>query len=244
MAMGPNREYLGRVSTTAQEAADIDVGLRQYMLRVYNYMALGVAFTGIVALAVASNPAIMQAVALGPFKWVLFIGIIGMGFLAPRLMLGGSVAVAHGAYWLYAAAWGALLAPMFHLYTGDSMVRVFFITAGAFAGLSIYGYTTKRSLSSVGTFLVMATWGLLIAMLVNAFFLESAGFHYLIAVAVVLVFAGLTAYETQMIKESYLQADHADTMTRKAVFGAFLLYGSFVTMFIWLLQLFGVARSE
>jgi hypothetical protein len=242
--MGPDREYMTRVATTAREAAEVDVGLRQYMLRVYNYMALGVAFTGIVALAVASNPSIMQAVAIGPFKWVLFLGIIGMGFMAPRLMLGGGVALAHGAYWLYAAAWGALLAPLFYLYTGDSMVRAFFITAGAFAGLSIYGYTTKRNLSAFGTFFVMATWGLLIAILVNAFLIQSEGFHYLLAIVVVLVFAGLTAYETQMIKSSYLEADQADTMTRKAIFGAFLLYGSFVTLFVWLLQLLGVARGE
>jgi hypothetical protein len=248
MAIGPDRNYPARARTdyltrAQAEAAEIDVGLRQYMLRVYNYMALGVAFTGIVALAVALNPAIMQAVALGPFKWVLFFGIIGMGFLGPRLMLSGSIVMAHGAFWLYSAAWGALLAPMFYLYTGDSLIRVFFITAVAFGGLSLYGYTTKRNLAPIGAFLVMATWGILVALLVNMFLLESSGLHMLISIVVVVVFAGLTAYETQMIKSSYHEADHADVVTRKAIFGAFLLYGSFVTLFIWLLQLFGSARE-
>jgi hypothetical protein len=147
--------------------------------------------------------------------------------------------MAQGAFWLYAAAWGALMAPIFYVYTGESMVRVFFITAAAFAGLSLYGYTTKRDLAPIGAFLAMATFGILIALLVNMFLIESAGFHTILSIVVVLVFAGLTAYETQMIKEMYLEHDHGDTTTRKAIFGAFMLYGSFVTLFLWLLQLFG-----
>ncbi|MGH6946017.1 MAG: Bax inhibitor-1/YccA family protein [Kiloniellales bacterium] len=224
-------------------AADVDVGLRSYMLRVYNYMALGVAFTGIVALLVANNPAIMQAVALGPFRWVLFIGIIGMGFMAPRIIMGGSSFAAQTCFWVYAAMWGALMAPMFHFYTGESMVRVFFITAAAFAGLSFYGYTTKRNLAPMGAFLAMSTFGLLIALLVNVFFLQSGMFHLGLSIVVVLVFAGLTAYETQMIRSMYLESDGSEANERKAIFGAFALYGSFVTMFIWLLQIFGVARD-
>jgi FtsH-binding integral membrane protein len=225
------------------QAAQIDVGLRQYMLRVYNYMALGVAFTGIVALLIAMNPAIMQAVALGPFKWVLFIGILGMGFVAPRIMMSRSVGAAQACFWVYAALWGALLAPMFYIYTGESMIRVFFITAAAFAGLSLYGYTTKRNLAPVGAFLAMATFGILIALLVNIFLLQSSAFHLGLSIVVVLVFAGLTAYETQMIKNFYMEHDQSDVTTRKAIFGAFMLYGSFVTLFIWLLQIFGVARQ-
>jgi hypothetical protein len=237
MAIDPRTQVL---TPTVDRAADIDVGLRAYMLRIYNYMALGVAFTGIVAMAVASNPQIMSAVALGPFKWVLFVGVIGLGMMSGRLISTGSLTVAHGAYWLYAAMWGALIAPMFYLYTGESIVRVFFITAGAFAGTSLYGYTTKRDLSTMGRFLVMSTFGILIAILANMFIFQSTGFHYLMSIVVVLVFAGLTAYETQMIKEMYYEGDAADTMTRKSIFAAFALYGSFVTMFIWLLQIFGV----
>ncbi len=240
MSLGPDRTYMTRAQA---DAAQIDVGLREYMLGVYNYMALGVAFTGIVALLVAMNPAIMQAVALGPMKWVLFIGIIGMGFVAPRIMMSGSIAAAQLSYWVYAAMWGALMAPMFYLYTGDSMVRVFFITAGAFAGMSLLGYTTKKDLSAMGRFLAMATIGILIAVLVNVFLLQSPILHLGLSIVVVAVFAGLTAYETQVIKNMYYAGDGNEIAKRKSIFGAFMLYGSFVTMFIWLLQIFGVARE-
>lgn len=240
MAVGPDRRYMTR---SQAEAAGIDVGLRDYMLGIYNYMALGVAFTGAIALLVAMNPALMQAVALGPFKWVLFIGIIGMGFVAPRVMMSGSQAAAQACFWVYAGMWGALMAPIFLIYTGDSMVRVFFITAGAFAGMSLLGYTTKKDLTAIGGFLAMSTIGILIALLVNMFFLQSTGFHLVLSIVVVLVFAGLTAYETQVIKNMYNDGDTADVAKRKSIFGAFMLYGSFVTMFIWLLQIFGVARE-
>jgi len=240
MAIGPERKYM---TPSQAEAAQIDVGLRNYMLGIYNYMALGVAFTGALALLVAMNPPIMQAVALGPLKWVLFIGIIGMGFVAPRIMMSGSSVAAQACFWIYAGMWGALMAPMFHIYTGDSMVRVFFITAGAFAGMSLLGYTTKKDLTAIGGFLAMSTIGILIALLVNMFLLQSTGFHFVLSIVVVLVFAGLTAYETQVIKNMYYEGDTADEAKRKSIFGAFMLYGSFVTMFIWLLQIFGVARE-
>ncbi len=217
---------------------EIDAGLRQYMLRVYNYMALGVALTGIIAMAVAMNPAAMEAIAYGPFKWVLFIGILGLGWFSPKIIFTGRPAVAQGAFWLYATLWGALIAPMFSLYTGESIVRVFFITAAAFAGTSLYGYTTKRDLTAMGRFLAMSTIGILVAVVVNIF-LQSPVFHFFLAIVVVLVFAGLTAYETQAIKRSYFADDGEELTNRKAVFGAFMLYGSFVTMFVWLLTLFG-----
>jgi hypothetical protein len=230
--------------TPAQaEAAQIDVGLRQYMLRVYNYMALGVAFTGVVSLLIAMNPAIMQAIAVGPFKWVLFIGILGLGFLAPKLMLSKSVGTAQICFWAYAGMWGALIAPMFFAYTGDSIARAFFVTAAAFAGMSLFGYTTKKDLSGVGRFLVMASFGVLIALVVNIF-VQSSGLHFIMSLLVPVIFAGLTAYETQQIKGWYYESDAGDVSQRKAIFGAFMLYGSFITMFIWILQLLGVARSE
>ena len=240
MALGPDRRYM---TQTQADAAQIDEGLRKYMLGVYNYMALGVAFTGIVALFVATQPALLQAIALSPFRWVLFGGILLMGFVAPRIIMSGSMVVAHGSFWVYAALWGALMAPMFLIYTGDSMVRVFFITAAAFAGTSLYGYTTKRNLAPLGAFFMMATIGILVALLVNIFILQSELFHLGLSIVVVLVFAGLTAYETQMIKNMYHEGDGNEVATRKSIFGAFLLYGSFVTMFIWLLSIFGVARE-
>ncbi|WP_422369404.1 Bax inhibitor-1/YccA family protein [Pelagibius sp.] len=240
MALGPDRKYM---TQTQADAAQIDEGLRKYMLGVYNYMSLGVAFTGVVALFVATQPALLQAIALSPFRWVLFGGILLMGFVAPRIITTGSMAMAHGSFWLYAALWGALMSPMFLLYTGDSMVRVFFITAAAFAGTSLYGYTTKRNLAPLGAFFMMATIGILVALLVNIFLLQSELFHLGLSIVVVLVFAGLTAYETQMIKNMYEQSDSGEVTTRKSIFGAFMLYGSFVTMFIWLLSIFGVARE-
>ena len=231
--------------TRAQaDAAQIDVGLRKYMLGIYNYMSLGVAFTGAISLLVAMNPAIMQAVALGPFKWVLFIGIIGMGFIAPRIMMSGSVMAAQACFWVYASLWGVLLAPMFYVYAGADIVRALFITAGAFAGMSLLGYTTKKDLTAIGRFLAMATIGILIALLVNIFLLQSTGFHLILSIVVVLVFAGLTAYETQQIKNMYHEGDGADVAMRKSIFGAFMLYGSFVTMFIWILSIIGIMRGE
>jgi FtsH-binding integral membrane protein len=237
MALTPRQRTVSFGSASASRA-EIDEGLRSYMLRVYNYMSLGVALTGAIAMVVAMNPAVMQAVALGPMKWVLFIGILGLGWMAPKIMMTKSIAAAQGAFWVYATLWGALIAPMFFMYTGESIVRIFFITSAAFAGMSLYGYTTKKDLSAMGRFLMMATFGILIAVVVNIF-MQSAMFHLLLSAVVVVVFAGLTAYETQAIKEQYLEDDHSDLTTRKAIFGAFMLYGTFVTMFIWLLSIFG-----
>jgi FtsH-binding integral membrane protein len=209
------------------------------MLRVYNYMAMGVALTGIVAYAVALNPQLMETIALSGFKWVLFAGILGLGWFSGRIIFSASPAMAHGAYWLYAAMWGALISPMIYIYTGESIARVFFITAAAFAGTSLYGYTTKRDLSTMGRFLAMSTIGILIAVLLNAFVFESGGFHMILSIVVVLVFAGLTAYETQAIKEMYVAGEGQEMASRKSIFGAFMLYGTFVTMFVWLLSIFG-----
>lgn len=245
MALGPDRRFQLRTDTMTRsqaEAAMIDVGLRKYMLQVYNYMALGVAFTGIVAMLIAMNPPVMQAIVGGPMVWVLFGGILGLGFFAPRIMTSQSVGVAQLCFWVYAALWGALVAPFFFVYTQDSIARVFFITAAAFAGMSLYGYTTKRDLTAMGRFLIMATIGILVAVVVNIF-MQSSGLHLLLSIIVPLIFAGLTAYETQQIKGWYYESDAGDVTHKKAIFGAFLLYGSFVTMFIWLLQLFGVARE-
>lgn len=246
MAVGPDRRFQMRTDSLTRagaEAAQIDVGLRQYMLRVYNYMALGVAGTGIVAMLIAQNPAIMQAIVGGPMKWVLFIGILGLGFMAPKIMMTKSVGAAQACFWVYAAMWGALIAPMFFAYTQDSIARAFFITAAAFAGMSLFGYTTKRDLSAMGRFLVMASIGVLIALVVNIF-VQSSGLHLIMSFLVPVIFAGLTAFETQQIKSWYYESDAGEVSQRKAIFGAFMLYGSFVTMFIWILQLVGVARSE
>jgi len=242
MAFDPQRTTMTRAEAAR---AEIDVGLRSYMLRVYNYMSLGVAFTGAIAMLVASDAALVQGVA--SMFWVFFIAIIGMGFLAPRLMMSKSVATAQICFWAYAAMWGAVLGPTVWYYGQIEpmmIARAFFITAATFAGLSLFGYTTKKNLAPMGAFLVMATWGILIALLVNVFLVQSVGFELILSIIVVLVFSGLTAYETQMIKNMYYEADGHDIVTRKAIFGAFLLYGSFVTLFIWILNILGMMRGE
>ncbi|MGF1610760.1 MAG: Bax inhibitor-1 family protein [Kiloniellales bacterium] len=227
------------------EAAGIDVGLRDYMLRVYNYMALGVAFTGAVAMIVAMNPVLVQGVA--SMFWLFFIGILGLGFFAPRIMMTKSVGAAQICFWVYASLWGALLGPILLAYAQlDPMiiVRAFFITAGTFAGVSLYGYVTKRDLSPFATFFMMAVIGLLIAIVVNAIFIQSVGFSLLTSVIVVLLFSGITAWETQIIKSMYYETEGHDVVTRKAIFGAFLLYGSFVTLFVHILNILGIMRGE
>ncbi|WP_366553376.1 Bax inhibitor-1/YccA family protein [Aquibaculum sediminis] len=242
MAFGQDRtKYMSR---SQAQTAQLDEGLRSYMLRVYNYMSLGVAFTGAVAMIVAMNPALVQAVA--SMFWLFFIGILGLGFMAPRIMTSKSVGAAQACFWVYAALWGALLGPMMAAYAAiDPMLiaRAFFITAGTFAGMSLLGYTTKKNLAPMGAFLAMATIGLLIALLVNAFFIQDGAFQLLLSVVVVLVFSALTAYETQMIKNMYYETDGADVATKKSIFGAFMLYGSFITLFIYILSILGIMRE-
>lgn len=242
MAFNPQHVTLTR---TEAARAEIDAGLRSYMLRVYNYMSLGVAFTGAIAMLVASNVALVQGVA--SMFWLFFIAIIGMGFIAPRLMTSKSVATAQVCFWAYAGLWGVVLGPTIWVYGQiDPMLiaRAFFITAATFAGLSLFGYTTKKNLGPIGAFLCMATIGLLIALLVNWFFIQSVGFDLILSIVVVLVFSGLTAYETQIIKNMYYESDGHDVVTRKAIFGAFLLYGAFVTLFVWILHLLGMMRGD
>lgn len=243
MAIGTDRKHMTRGQA---DSAQIDVGLRNYMLRVYNYMSLGVAFTAIIALLVASSPAAVVTVA--SMFWLFFIGILGLGWFAPRVMMTKSVMAAQGCFWVYAALWGALIGPMIARFAGieggsEMVARAFFITAGTFAAVSLYGYTTKRDLSAFQTFFFMAVIGLLIAMLVNVFIFQSTMMSLVISGAVVLIFSGITAYETQMIKNMYYETDGGDVAQRKAIFGAFLLYGSFVTLFVHILSILGIMRE-
>lgn len=232
-------EHQRPMTSAAATASTVDLGLRAYMLRVYNYMSLGVAFTGVIALMVAMNPNLMAALIGSPLKWVLFFGVLGVGWMAPSVIASKSLGAAQAVYWLYAGLWGAFLAPIFYIYTGTSIVRVFFITAAAFAGLSLYGYSTKRDLTAWGAFLSMSSIGILIALLVNMFILRSSGFHLMISIAAVVVFAAMTAYSTQTIKNSYYAGDSATLTSRKAIYGALELYGCFITLFIFLLSIFG-----
>ena len=237
MALEPRQRTISMGKRT-EGRADIDEGLRSYMLRVYNYMALGVALTGVVAFAVASSPAALQVIFGTPLQWVVMLApfafILVLSFGLNRL----SAPMAQILFWAFAGTMGLSLASIFIVYTDTSIARVFFITASAFAALSIYGYTTKKDLSGWGTFLFMGLIGIIIASIVNIF-VASSMMHFIISVAGVLVFAGLTAYDTQNIKSEYMVSDSGEVTEKKAISGALRLYLDFINLFIMLLSLFG-----
>lgn len=234
------------VASTRTGGLAIDAGLRSYMLGVYNYMGLAVAATGLLSFAMASNPAALATVATGPLKWVIFAALMGIGFFAPRIIFSGSKAMAHGLFWLYAALWGLMIAPMQYAFASKGLAtevyKAFFITASVFGAMSLFGYTTKRDLSGWATFLLMASVGLIIAMLVNVLIFKSAMASVVISGVVVLVFSAVTAFETQMVKNLYVEG--SSTNDRASIFGAFALYGSFVTLFVNILNILGIMRSN
>jgi FtsH-binding integral membrane protein len=236
----------------------IDEGLRVYMLRVYNYMAAGLAITGLVAyavfaLAVTNDPATAVAkvgtggimltefgrlVFVSPLKWVLLLAPLGLVFFMSARIHKMSVQGGQLTFWIYAALVGASIASIFLVYAHGSIARVFFITAATFGGLSLYGYTTQKDLSGWGSFLIMGLIGIIIASVVNIFVASSA-LQFAISVIGVLVFAGLTAYDTQQIKEEYYAGDSQLVAGQKAIMGALRLYLDFLNMFLMLLSLFG-----
>ncbi|MCA3554939.1 Bax inhibitor-1/YccA family protein [Aestuariivirga sp.] len=229
----------------AQSGAEIDQGLRSYMLGIYNYMALGVALTAVITLAVAASPAAMATVY--SLKWVFFIAILGMGFFAPRMILSGNTAVAQAAYWGYAALWGLAIAPMvgtFLAVDSGMVFQAFLITAVTFGATSLAGYVTKRDLSGFGGFFMMASIGIIIAILINAFFVQSTMMSLITSIITVLLFAGVTAWETQQIKEMYVEGDAAGVAKGKSIIGAFMLYGSFITLFVNILNILGIMRQN
>ena len=238
----------------ADRTAAVDAGLRTYMLRVYNYMASAVALTGVVAWfcfqnAVVTNEAgaitgltSFGTMLLGGYTpIVLMLATLGLVFFISFRINSLQYSTALGLFMLYAALLGAALTSIFVVYTGASITRVFFISAASFGALSLYGYSTQRDLSAMGTFLIMGLFGIIIASLVNIF-LKSSGLDWVISVIGVGVFAGLTAYDTQRIKEMYNSMDDDGTMGRKAVMGALSLYLDFINLFMMLLRLVGDRR--
>ena len=231
--------------------ARIDEGLRSYMLSVYNYMAIGIALTGVVAymtfmFAVERTAAGVMLTPFGqmiyssPLKWVVMFAPLGMVMLFAATAHKMSGAMAQMVFWLFAVIMGLSLSSIFLRYTGTSISRVFFFTAASFAGLSLYGYTTKKNLSGWGSFLIMGVVGIFVASLVNMFLLHSSAVQWAISVIGVLVFAGLTAYDTQRIREVYQYVSHdAELVKHAAINGALSLYLDFINMFLMLLSLFG-----
>ena len=232
------------------EAAQIDVGLRQYMLRVYNYMASGLALTGIVAWIVANTPSIQQVffqatvrgIAPTGLGWLAIVAPIGLVFAMSWGINRMRASTAQTLFWVYAGLMGISLSTILLAYTGASVARAFFATAASFLALSLYGYTTKRDLTGVGRFLFMGLVGIIIASLINMFW-PSPGMTFVISIVGVLVFAGLTAYDTQKIKEIYWAGDGSEVMTKKAVNGALRLYLDFINLFLMLMQFMGNRRQ-
>ena len=247
-----NRQNIQSKVTTAKTHV-IDEGLRAYMLKVYNYMASGIFLTGIISLllfklsvVMASDGSITGLTSVGnalynsSLMWIVMLaplGVIYMSFGIRKL----SVATAQMTFWIFAALMGASLSSIFLVYTGASITRVFFITAGTFGAMSIYGYTTKRDLTKLGSFLMMGLIGIIIASIVNIF-MKSTMMYFVISILGVLIFVGLTAYDTQKIKNMYLVSDSGEVMGKKAVMGALTLYLDFINLFIMLLRLFGQRR--
>ena len=209
MALGPDNKFTLRTAQMGKAGAaefGIDAGLRAYMLKVYNYMCIGLALTGTVAFAASTSETLMRAIYGTPLQWLVMLAPLGMVFFLAARVNKMRASTAQTVFWVYAGLMGLSLSYIFLAYTGASVTRVFFVTAGAFAGLSLYGYSTKRDLSGMGTFMVMGLIGIIIASLVNIF-LESSALQFVISVLGVLIFAGLTAYDTQKIKSMYFESD-------------------------------------
>ena len=232
-----------QAGTATQTGAEIDQGLRSYMLGIYNYMASAIAVTAVAALGMATwasnNPDVANALYNSPLRWVLMLAplafILVISFGINKL----SKSAAQGVFYAFAAVMGVSISWIFMIYASGSIVQTFFVTAAAFACLSLYGYTTKRSLSGMGTFLMMGLFGLIIATLVNIFMASSA-LQFAINVIGILIFAGLTAYDTQRLKHEYdVVAHNAELMAKSSILGALSLYLNFVNMFMFLLSFLG-----
>ena len=241
------------VRSSASEAI-IDQGLRAYMLKVYNYMGSGVLLTGVIALMFFKMAVVTsdggEIVGLTNFgnsiynsglKWVIMLAPLGVVFYMSFGIAKMTAAKAQTTFWVFAALMGASLSSIFLMYTGASITRVFFITAGTFGAMSIYGYTTKKDLTKLGSFLMMGLFGIIIASVVNIF-MKSTMMYFVISILGVLIFVGLTAYDTQKIKNMYMVSDSGELMGKKAVMGALTLYLDFINLFIMLLRLFGQRR--
>ena len=224
--------------------AAIDEGLRTHMNKVYGLMSVGMLLTGLVAWAVGTNEQMLQAIFTTPLKWVVMFAPLAVVFAFGAMLSRMSAATAQLVFYVYAALVGLSLSFIFAVFTGVSIAQTFLVTAIAFAGLSLYGYTTKKNLSGMGTFLMMGLIGLIVASIVNIF-LASSAVAFAISVIGVLIFAGLTAYDTQSIKNTYIahaQMGDQEWLQKSAIMGALNLYLDFINMFMFLLQFMGDRR--
>ena len=219
-------------------AEQIDAGLRSHMLSVYNYMGLALALTGLTAFVTATTPAMVQLIFGTPLQWVVMLAPLGFIFFLGARVHKMSLSATQITFWAFAVTMGLSMASIFLVFTGTSIARVFFITAATFGAMSLYGYTTNRDLSKYGSFLFMGLIGIVVAMIVNIF-LASSALQFAISVIGVLVFTGLTAYDSQRIKEEYIELAGHETTAKMAIMGALSLYLNFINLFMMLLHLFG-----
>ncbi len=225
-----------RIRTQAQST--IDQGLRAYMLGIYNYMALGLALTGIVAYILSQNTALMQIIFGSPLAFVVMLAPIGVALFMQFKIASIKASTAQLLFWIYAGLMGVSLSSIFLVYTETSIARTFFVTASMFGTMSLWGYTTKTDLTKMGSFLMMGLFGIIIASLVN-FFFQSSVLQLIISMLGVVIFTGLTAYDTQMIKDMYYDEDGFSTMEKKSIIAALILYLDFINLFLHLLRFIG-----
>ena len=225
------------INGEAMGSVAIDQGLRSHMLKVYNYMASGVLLTGIVALVFAQSGLALQVLNT-PLRWVLMFAPLGFVMVMSFGMNKLSTSALQALFWAFAVVMGMSMASIFLVFTGQSIATTFFVTAASFVGLSLFGYTTKKDLSAMGTFLIMGVFGLFIASMVNIF-LGSSTLQMVVSFLGVLIFAGLTAYDTQRIKSEYLHFAGHESIGKLAIMGALSLYLDFVNMFQFLLSFLG-----
>ena len=230
-----------RLSMNAASGAatkEIDQGLRSYMLKVYNYMGSALALSGVVGFFVATNQSLQQVIFGTGLMWLFVLAPFGLVFFLSAKINSMKASTAQTVFWVFAGLMGISLSTILLQYTGASVARVFFITAGTFGAMSLYGYTTKSDLTKWGSLLFMGLIGIIIAGIVNIF-LASSALQFAISVIGVLVFVGLTAYDTQKIRRMYFEADSSEVSSKKAIMGALTLYLDFINLFIMLLRLFG-----
>jgi FtsH-binding integral membrane protein len=234
----PNSEYDWQRGAATPDRVLFDEGLRQHMLRVYNYMGLGLVMTGLVAFIVGTTPALYVPIFSTPLKWFVMLAPLAFVLFFSFRMESMSASGAQTLFWAFCAVMGLSLASIFLVFTSTSIARTFFIAAAMFGATSLYGYTTKRNLSQLGSFLIMGLIGVVIASLVNLF-LASSALQFAISVIGIVVFVGLTAWDTQSIKEQYAENFDAESKQKLAVFGAFSLYLNFINIFQLLLNFTG-----
>lgn len=233
-----------KTTTQTKTVERVDEGLRNYMIKIYNYMAGGLIATAVAAYATIYTPLFnlfFTSTGLSVLGWLIIFAPLAMAFAFGPVLNKASTQAVKSFFWAFSVIMGMSISPVLLIYTGASVSRIFLITAAMFGGMSLYGYTTKKDLTSIGSFLIMGLWGIIIASIVNIF-LGNEGMSFVISLLAVGIFIGLTAYDTQKIREIYHEADGEDMQTRKVVSGAVSIYLDFINLFLALLRLFGDRR--